>query len=120
MCAGAAAASAHPLLAGTAPQSGLVAPSSPDAIVVGLSEPAVAGGSSIALDGPHGRGRLGALGAARGARTPTASVRERLPSAVYAVRWRAFGADGHGVSGSFEFGVAGPDGAPPPRVEALG
>src|SRR4051812_12289483 len=112
MCAGAAAASAHSLLAGTSPQSGLVAPSSPDAIVVGLSEPAVAGGSSIAMDGPHGRVRLGALRAVRGAKTLTAAVPEKLPSAVYTVRWRAFGADGHGVSGSFEFGVAGPDGAP--------
>src|SRR3954471_10829219 len=120
LCAGPAAVSAHPLLAGSSPQPGLVAPKSPDAVVIGLSEPAVASGSSISLDGPSGRIRLGSLRAVRGARTLTASVPQDLKPAVYTVQWRAFGADGHGVSGSYEFGVAGAGGAPPPGVEKLG
>ncbi|MCW3066339.1 MAG: hypothetical protein JWN32_3511, partial [Solirubrobacterales bacterium] len=42
LCAGPAAASAHPLLLQAAPAPGLIAPKAPVAVSVALSEPAVA------------------------------------------------------------------------------
>src|SRR4051812_26159113 len=119
--AGPAAAFAHPLLGGASPPPGLVSPRSPSAVVLGLSEAAVSRGSSISMIGPSGaRVPLGALRSSSGARTLSAEVPRRLASAVYTVRWTALGADGHTVSGSFAFGVAGPHGRAPAGAGALG
>ncbi|MCW3013569.1 MAG: copper resistance protein CopC, partial [Solirubrobacterales bacterium] len=121
LCAGPAAAVAHPLLLQTAPNPGLISPQIPAAIRLQLSEPIVARGSRIVLTGP------------RGVKVPTGpavasddgkglSVRPTRPlrSAVYRVRWTALGDDGHLVRGDFSFGVAGKNGAPPAGAERLG
>jgi methionine-rich copper-binding protein CopC len=54
LCAGPAAAVAHPLLLQTAPSAGLVAPQTPGAIRLQLSEPVVARGWRVRLTGPRG------------------------------------------------------------------
>ena len=117
---GPTAAWAHPLLIAPSPEPGLVASSSPREISLALTEPAVARGSRIRLFGPGGAELpVGAVRASGGGRTLSVTPRKRLLSAVYKVRWGALGDDGHIVTGSFDFGVAGAKGAPPAGVETL-
>jgi methionine-rich copper-binding protein CopC/putative copper export protein len=117
---GPAAAWAHPLLISATPQPGLVAERSPKAIVLALTEPAVARGSRIRLSGPGGAA-VPVTGVRGGGGRRTLAVRPRGPlrSAVYTVRWSVLGDDGHIVSGGFRFGVAGPGGAAPRGAEQL-
>jgi methionine-rich copper-binding protein CopC/putative copper export protein len=120
MGTGPAAAVAHPLLIQSTPQPGVVAAASPAGIGLAFTEPTVPRGSSIRLYGPKGaKLPVTAVQAADGRRTLTVKPRTKLRSAVYQVRWSALGDDGHIVTGSFDFGVAGPKGAAPPGVETL-
>jgi len=120
MGTGPTAAWAHPLLIQATPQPGLVADASPDAIGLALSEAAVARGSRIRIFGPRGaRLPVSAVRGTDGRRTLSVRPRGTLPSAVYRVRWSVLGDDGHIVTGSFDFGVAGAKGAVPPGVETL-
>ena len=117
---GATVASAHPLLIQATPQPGVVAGSAPRSISVALTESAVARGSRIRVLGPGGaRVAVGPVRASGGGRTLTVRPRRALPSAVYDVRWSVLGDDGHVVSGTFDFGVAGANGAAPRGVETL-
>ncbi len=117
---GPTAAWAHPLLIQATPQPGLVADASPPAIELALSEPAVARGSRVRLFGPRGaRVPVTAVRGGGGRRTLSVRPRAKLRSAVYTVRWSVLGDDGHLVTGSFDFGVAGSGGAAPPGVEKL-
>jgi methionine-rich copper-binding protein CopC/putative copper export protein len=117
---GPAAASAHPLLISASPQPGVVAGGAPATISVALTEPTVARGSGIRLFGADGqRLAVGAVQASNGRRTLSVRPRRPLRSAVYTVRWSALGDDGHVVTSSFNFGIAGADGAPPAGVEKL-
>jgi methionine-rich copper-binding protein CopC/ABC-type branched-subunit amino acid transport system substrate-binding protein len=117
---GPTAAWAHPLLIQATPQPGVVADSSPPAIGLALSEPAVARGSQIRVFGPGDRRvAVGAVRGGDGRRTISVRPRSPLRSAVYAVRWSVLGDDGHIVTGAFRFGVAGADGAAPTGVETL-
>src|SRR3954468_24422040 len=118
---GPAAALAHPVLSGAAPSPGLVSPRPPEAVILSLSEPAAAAGSSTTLTAPSGaRVLLGAPRASADGRTLTAALPHELRPAVYAVHWRALGQDGHVVSGSWSFGVAGADGKAPAGASQLG
>jgi len=118
---GPAVAQAHPLLLQAAPQPGVVSPQSPDAIRLALSEAGVARGSEIAITDARGkRVPTSSVVATAGDRTFSVTPAEALPSAVYKVRWSVLGNDGHLVRGTFDFGVAGSDGAAPPGAEKLG
>jgi methionine-rich copper-binding protein CopC/putative copper export protein len=118
--AGPTAAWAHPLLIQATPQPGLVASGAPTAISLALTEPTVARGSQIRLFGPGGdRLAVTPVKAAGGRRRLSVAPRAPLRSAVYEVRWSVLGDDGHIVSGSFDFGVAGAGGAAPRGVERL-
>ncbi|MFL5822351.1 MAG: copper resistance protein CopC [Solirubrobacteraceae bacterium] len=118
LCAGAAAASAHPLLITSAPTPGSIVPSSPSTVGLAFSESAVPGGSTLTVTGPHGPVRLGPLTATGGGEQFTARIGRRLGPGVYHADWVALGDDGHTVSGSFAFGVAQKNGAPPPGAAA--
>ncbi|MEA2138063.1 MAG: copper transport protein [Solirubrobacteraceae bacterium] len=117
---GPATAGAHPLLIEATPQPGIVATAAPDSIGLSLTEPIVARGSRIRVFGPGGAAiAMTPARASAGDRTLSVRPRSALRSAVYAVRWSVLGDDGHIVSGSFDFGVAGAKGATPPGVEGL-
>jgi methionine-rich copper-binding protein CopC/putative copper export protein len=117
---GPTAAWAHPLLIEATPQPGLVAAVAPGSISLALTEPAVARGSRIRLFGPTGAQlKVGAVRGSDGNRSLTVRPLAKLRSAVYTVRWSALGEDGHIVTGTFDFGVAGAKGAAPPGVEKL-
>jgi methionine-rich copper-binding protein CopC/putative copper export protein len=120
MGTGPAAAWAHPLLIQATPQPGLVADPVPASISIALTESAVPRGSQLRVFGPTGKKiAVGPLRAGDGRRTLSVKPLAKLPSAVYTVRWSALGDDGHIVTGTFDFGVAGPKGASPPGVEKL-
>ncbi|WP_354701358.1 hypothetical protein DSM112329_01671 [Paraconexibacter sp. AEG42_29] len=121
LCAGPAAAVAHPLLLQTAPAAELVAPRSPGAIRLQLSEPVVARGSRMEVTGPRGV-KIATGPVVRSDDDKGLSVKPKRPlrSAVYRVRWTAYGDDGHLVRGDFSFGVAGKNGVPPAGAERLG
>ncbi len=116
--AGPAVALAHPLLLQAAPTPGLVAPKAPDAIRLAVSETAVARGSSIVVTGPRGT-RVPTSAVTVKGRTASVTPKRPLRPAVYRVRWSVLGNDGHLVSGTFDFGVAGANGAAPPGAERL-
>src|SRR4051812_44639062 len=116
--AGPTAAVAHPQLVTAAPQPGAVAPRAPHAVTIAFSEDAIARASSFRVSGPAGPVRAGAVRAGSVHGTLTAAL-PRLRPAVYRVRWSAVGRDGHRVSGTFSFGVARPDGSPPPGAAGL-
>src|SRR3954451_12571795 len=114
------AAAAHPFMVQAAPEAGAVAPSVPREVALSFSEPVVRAGSSLTLLGQDGRAVPLGSPALRGSSELAAPVRARLEPAVYAVRWKALGDDGHTVSGAFRFGVPRPGGGPPPGAESPG
>ena len=120
LCAGPAAAVAHPLLVQAAPAPGLLAPQAPGALRLAFSEPAVARGSSVVLKGPKGR-RIAVTGVVseNGGRTLSITPKRRLTAGVYSLRWVALGNDGHTVSGRFSFGIAGRHGRAPAGASQL-
>src|SRR5260370_37361363 len=89
MCAGAAAAAAHPLLLTSAPAPGSIVPGSPSTLTIAFSEGAVAGGSSVTLTGPHGRVALGRLTASDGAQQLASKLDGKLAPGVDRVHWGA-------------------------------
>jgi len=113
LCAGAAAATAHPLLVTSAPAPGSIIPGSPSTVALAFSEEAVASGSGVTVTGPHGPVQLGRLTPSDGGRQLASKVRGRLAPGVYRIHWVALGDDGHNVSGQFAFGVAKANGSPP-------
>jgi methionine-rich copper-binding protein CopC/putative copper export protein len=118
LCAGAAAASAHPLLVTSAPAPGAIVPGSPSTVALQFSESAVPSGSRLKLSGPHGQVKLGPLTASDGGQQLSAKLGGKLEPGVYRARWLALGDDGHTVSGTFAFGVAERNGDPPPGAAA--
>lgn len=117
---GAAPAAAHPIPIQSTPDAGVVAPESPKSVSIAFSEDAVVSGSKLTITGPDGKNvPTGPLQAQAEGRVLSVTPRTKLASAVYVVHWVAFGDDGHVVSGSFRFGVAGPNGAAPPGAATL-
>ena len=102
-----AAASAHAVLEGTAPERGATLTESPRQVVLRFSEPVeIAFGAVRVYDA---RGRDVAAGAATHPRGDDRSVavplRPRLPDGGYTVTFRVVSADSHPVSGGFVFSV---------------
>ena len=118
--AGPGAALAHPFLQQAAPTAGVVAPDTPESVSLAISEPGVARGTRISVVGPRGsRVAAGRVRASRDGKVLSVRFVRQLAPAVYRVRWRVLGEDGHVVGGAFSFGVAGRDGSPPPGAERL-
>lgn len=117
---GAAPTAAHPNAIQSTPEAGSVAPESPKAISIALSEPAVARGSTFEVTGPGGKAvATGPVTEKANGQILSVVPRKPLASAVYTVRWSALGDDGHVVSGSFRFGVADEKGDDPPGAADL-
>ena len=110
-----AAASAHAVLEGTAPERGATLDEPPREVVLRFSEPVeIAFGAVRVYDA---RGRDVGAGAAAHPRGDDRSVavplRPQLPEGGYTVTFRVVSADSHPVSGGFVFsvGARGPAGA---------
>ena len=114
------AASAHPSLLTTSPGPGAIEGSAPSRIQLAFSERIELEGSSLRLRDPAGRVvPLGPLIEVDGAPGMAAGVQRTLRPGVYRASWVVLGGDGHSVAGDFRFGVALPDGQPPPGAASL-
>ncbi len=119
LCAGPAAAVAHPLLVTSAPAPGSIVPGVPSTLTLAFSESSVPRGSAVTVDGPGSRRvALGRLKSSGGGKQLAATLPKQLASGVYFVHWVALGNDGHTTSGSFAFGIAGKNGSLPPGAAA--
>src|SRR3954468_3651386 len=115
-----ATAVAHPALLQSSPAPGLIAPRAVPDVELSLSEPAVLDGSRITLSKLGGAEvSTGSLRGADGDRTLIVRPAQPLGEGTYEVHWSTLGGDGHAVSGSFAFGVAGRDGQPPDGAQAV-
>lgn len=115
-----ATAVAHPALLQSSPAPGLIAPQDVPEVELSLSEPAVIGGSQITVTKLGGAEiPTGPLRGADGDKTLAVRPSQPLGEGTYEVRWATLGDDGHAVSGSFAFGVAGKDGQPPDGAQAV-
>ncbi|MEW6476655.1 MAG: ABC transporter substrate-binding protein [Actinomycetota bacterium] len=116
----AAPAGAHPYLVQTEPGPGVKLRDPPTRIQIGFTEGVVLEGSSLRLDDSDGRPvPLGPLGSPKEGPGLAADIKGPLGGDVYRVRWSVLSEDGHSSSGEFRFGVDGPNGTPPKRVELL-
>ncbi len=115
----ASAASAHPYLIASTPQSGVVASQAPTSIQLAFTEGLVIKGCSISIKSNGGQTvQVGRIRAALGGNAMTAAI-PKLPEGVYTVNWIAYGNDGHTVEGAYQFGVPSASGAPPPGAAKL-
>src|SRR3954451_17128828 len=115
-----ATAVAHPALLQSSPAPGLIAPRAVPDVELSLSEPAVLDGSRVTLSKLGGAEvSTGSLRGADGDRTLIVRPAQPLGEGTYEVHWSTLGDDGHAVSGSFAFGVAGKDGEVPQSAQAV-
>src|SRR3954453_12763495 len=110
----------HPALLQSSPAPGLIAPRAVPEVQLSLSEPAVLSGSAVALRKLGGAEiHADALRGADGDKTISIRPSQPLGEGTYEARWTTLGDDGHTVSGSFAFGVAGTDGEVPQGAQAV-
>src|SRR4051794_5923078 len=115
-----ATAVAHPALLQSSPAPGLIAPRAVPEVQLSLSEPAVLSGSRVTLR-KLGGGEIPAraLRGTDGDKTLALRPSQPLAEGTYEVHWTTLGDDGHTVSGSFAFGVAGKNGEVPGGAQAV-
>lgn len=97
-------AQAHDSLVGSNPAADSVVQTAPEQLVLSFSGPVLPDGSRVAVKNPAG-GSNAATPKVSGA-IVTVPFRASGPG-VYAVTWRVTSADGHPVSGSYRFTLAG-------------
>ncbi|WP_113839707.1 copper resistance CopC family protein [Blastococcus sp. TF02A-26] len=112
------AASAHDALTGATPADGSSVTTAPAEVALEFSGVVQELGAEVAVTGPDGtdatRGAAEVVGT-----TLTQPLTADLPAGAYSVAWRVTSADGHPVSGTLSFTVAGdPTGTPAPVSEA--
>lgn len=96
-----APAQAHDVLVGTSPADGSSAAVVPARVTLTFSEPVLAVGTIVIVNGPTGPVQSGKPSLA--GKTVTQRLRPGSPAGRYAVVWRATSADGHPVNGTFSF-----------------
>jgi copper transport protein len=111
-----AAASAHATLTKAAPEFGTRVDQSPKVVRLEFDQSVDALPNAIRVFGAKGKLLSGRTHTTTGRRVLVAPV-PRLVRGGYTVRWRAFSADGHVVSGVYTFGVRQ---KPPQATEAFG
>ncbi len=107
------AASAHDELTSAVPAAGAVV-RAPRQVVLRFAEDVLAVGSRVVVTGPTGT-TTDAAPRVDGT-TLTQPLPTDLPGGGYTVTWRAVSSDGHPVSGTFRFVVAGSAPAAPPAL----
>ena len=110
--AGATTAEAHAVLLSTSPAAGATAPEEPREVVLTFNETITGVGAVVRVTAPSGQVSTGTP------RIIDRTVHQTLlPDAgggAYRVDWRVISADGHPVSDTFTFNVAGPAATSPP------
>ena len=104
-----AALSAHLKVHKTMPATGGVMAAAPKQIQVWFTEPPTLAVSAIVLEGASGKVELGKLALGRinneTDKSIVCDIVGTLAPGKYTVSWRTSGADGHMLTGSFEFAV---------------
>jgi copper resistance protein C len=104
--AGTGTAAAHDVLVGSAPAAAATVDAAPAAVTLEFSQAPQPLGARVVVTGPGG------TSAANGAvqvrdRTVVQPLVDRLPAGSYLVDWRITSADGHPLTGTVPFTVAG-------------
>lgn len=105
----AAPAAAHDGLVSSSPADGATVARTPTEVVLTLSEPAVAMGTTVVVNGPAGPVASG--GARLVDRTVSQSLAAGAPAGRYLVSWRVTSTDGHPVNGQLRFTSQAPSAA---------
>lgn len=113
---GVPAASAHDALAGSTPADGATVPAAPAEVSLDFTGEVQELGAQVAVTGPDGAAASEGAVEVDGA-TVTQPLADDLTAGTYSVAWRVTSADGHPISGTTTFTVAG-DTAPGPVQEA--
>jgi copper transport protein len=100
---GAQPAAAHAALASSDPRNGAVLPTSPSRVVLTFNEPISLQPGGIRVF--QGDGTPVRLSATARDNTAAISFEGELASGTYVVSWRVNSADGHAISGAFNFSV---------------
>ena len=101
-------ASAHNVLLQTEPANGATVATVPAKVTLVFDKPALALGTTIEVQGPHGPEAVGHAVLVNS--TVSEAIRAAAPAGAYVVRWRVTSADGHPISGSFAFTARGSGG----------
>lgn len=105
---GVAPAAAHTSLVAVNPADGSTVDTTPAAVVLTFTEPAVALGTQVVVTGPRGKASAGAV------RLVDSTVRQELvsgaPAGRYTVAWRVTSEDGHPITGQLSFTSTGAGG----------
>ncbi len=123
---GATPAWGHDALTGTAPVQEATVDTSPPQVRLEFTQPPQPLGGQVLVSGPDGASASRGAVEVDGTSVIQPLVRD-LPSGSYTVEWRVTSADGHPLSGSFSFAVAGlaaagpsaPDAAPAGSAHAV-
>lgn len=112
LMAGTGIATAHTALTGSDPVENATVASAPSTVTLTFSEDINANFANVALNSADGRNWIDGSARVDGPRL-TASVGADLPgNGVYTVAYRVVSADGHPVTGSYTFTLAGAPSAP--------
>lgn len=109
-------ATAHDVLESTDPPDGAVLEAAPEQVVLTFTAPQAGVGAEVVVTGPDGAPWSEGPAVVAGP-TVTQALAAGMPDGAYTVSWRSVAQDGHPVTGSFGFVVAGPP-APEPTAEA--
>lgn len=108
-------ATAHDVLESTDPPDGAVLEAAPEQVVLTFTAPQAGVGAEVVVTGPDGAPWSEGPAVVAGP-TVTQALAAGMPDGAYTVSWRSVAQDGHPVTGSFGFVVAGPP-APEPTAE---
>ena len=112
---GASPAAAHDQLTETEPRADQVVPVMPNAVGLTFSGSPMAIGTTVLVVDAAGK-RLGSAEPTVDGNVVSLQLPQAPTDAWYQVRWRVVAADGHLLSGSFDFGVGNPSSAPKPGL----
>ena len=110
-------AAAHDQLTGTEPQVNEIVAAMPEAVRLTFSGNPMAIGTTVLVVDAEGE-RVGAAQPSVEGNVVSLELPRAPTDAWYQVRWRVVSADGHLLSGSFDFGVGDPSSAPKPGLAA--
>ncbi len=121
---GTPAAEAHDELVATVPAADTTLPAPPGQVELELSAPAQALGTQVVVTGPDGAVVSQGEPELRNS-TVVQRLADRLPAGAYTVAWRVTSSDGHPLTGTSAFAVAGSpavaaDPAPTPTTPDAG
>jgi copper resistance protein C len=106
-------ASAHNTLLSSTPSDGETVPRMPEAVVLVFDDSAIAMGAQVVVTGPSGPVQTGSPTVVdNSAQQPLAAG---APAGNYTVAWRVTSADGHPITGTFQFTARAAGGGQAPQ-----